>query len=376
MKVHLILENLQKNLSLVNRGVSTKSQLPILLNILLIAKSGKLQLISTDLEIGIQVEIPANIEEEGEITVPAKLFSDLINTLSYEKVTLKTSRDRLEIITERTKNTLQIISSDEFPKLYEDKGILMMVIKKNTLQEKITPVIFAASADTTRPALSGILIKKEGSDSKQGFLFVATDGYRLSLRQQTISDKKELNEEFENQIIIPSRILKEVLNLKGDDQDIKLYISEEKNQILFEQDGVIIVGRLINAQFPDFKKIIPENFLTTVVFDKNEMQKAVKICAIFARERANIIKFSIKENKIIVSANTEDTQENFVEVDAKIIGDENEIAFNARYLLELLSNIEEEEIRFEMSGPLNPGVFKIKDDPSFLHLIMPIRVQG
>lgn len=376
MKVHLLLENLQKKISLINRGVSTRSQLPILLNILLIAKDGKLKLISTDLEIGIQTEIPANIEEEGEITVPAKLFSDLITALSYEKVTLQTVKENLEIITEKTKNTLQTISSEEFPKLYEEKGVLAIDIKKEILQKELTKVIFAASTDTTRPALSGILIKEEKNGQKHEFLFVATDGYRLSLLKQSVLTEKEIKEKFESEIIIPSRVLREVLNLKGEDSDIKLFISEEKNQILFQQDGIIIVGRLINAQFPSYEKLIPESFITTVTFDKNEMQKAVKICAIFARDSANIIKFSIKENKVIVSANTESIQENFVEVDAKIVGDENEIAFNARYLLELFANIEEEDIKFEMSGPLSPGVFKIKDDPSFLHLIMPIRVQN
>lgn len=374
MKLHLLSENLQKKISFANRGVSTRSQLPILLNFLLKASSGKLQVISTDLEIGIQIEVPANVEEEGEITVPAKLFSDLINTLSKEKLALQTKGNNLEIKTLKTKNTLQTISKEEFPKLYEEKGEKILTLNKDVLQKELPKITFAASTDLGRPALSGILIKKEENGK---ILIVATDGYRLSLKQTQPQKQKTEQEENKNKtFLVPARIIRETTVLKDEEGDVEVFISEEKNQILFEQNGTIIVGRLIDAEFPNYEKIIPTESITKTFFDKEEMQKAVKICAIFARDSANIIKFTIENDKIIVSANTQSIGENSVEVEAKTTGDENEIAFNARYLLEMLSNIEENDIVFEMTGPLNPGVFKIKDDLTFLHLIMPIRVQN
>jgi DNA polymerase-3 subunit beta len=155
-----------------------------------------------------------------------------------------------------------------------------------------------------------------------------------------------------------------------------MYISQGSNQILFEKGDTTLVGRLIEAEFPDFEKIIPSDFSVSVSFDSEEMQKAVKICSIFARDAANIIKFSFQKDQIIVSSSASSVGENTVKVDAKLSGEENEIAFNARYLLDLFANVEAKDMVFEMTGPLNAGVFKLKDDHSFLHLIMPIRVQG
>lgn len=376
MKVHLLLENLQKKISFINKGVSSKTQLPILSNILLEAVRGKLKIISTDLEIGIEVEIPANIEEEGGITVPAKPFSDLVNILSQDKITLITKKDSLEVNTSKTKNTFQTIAKDEFPKLYEEKGEKIIILKNEIIQKELTKIIFAASFDLGRPALSGILLKEEDKTGTN-FLLVATDGYRLSLKSNINNFQKTKREELSKKIIlIPARVLREVINLKEEAKDVEVFISQEKNQILFEQNGTLIVGRLIEAEFPAYEKIIPANCLTKFDFDKEEMQKAVKICAIFARDSANIIRFLIKKDKIIISANTPNIGENIVELEAKVEGEENEIAFNARYLLDLFANIEENEMIFEMTGPLSPGVFKIKDDPTFLHIIMPIRVQG
>ncbi len=367
MKLTVLSEHLQKKIQLINKGVSSKSQLPILLNILLEAKNGKLHINSTDLEIGIQTSIPVNIEEEGSVTTPARIFSDLISALSSEKITIQTKNTTLEIITTKTKSVLQTTPSEEFPKLYEEKGKEIMQIKKETLQKDFSRVVFAASFDTSRPALSGVYIKQGELGNK--LLLVATDGYRLSLQQA----KKEV--ELEKPLLIPVRVLREVMGIKEENNIVNMFIAEQKNQVLFEQGETVVVGRLIDAQFPQYEKIIPTDFSTRALFDRQELLKAVKMSAVFARESANIIRFSLKKDMIIVSANSAQVGENTVEVEAKVKGEETEIAFNARYLLDFLGTIEEEDIVLEMTTPTSPGVFKIKDDPSFLHLIMPIRVQ-
>lgn len=374
MKVHLLSENLQKKLIFLNKGVSTKSQLPILSNFLIKTVNGKLQISSTDLEIGIQVEIPANIEIEGGITVPAKTFSELVNSLPQGKITLEKEGNVLIVSTLKIKSTFPTISEEEFPKLYEEKGEKLIILKKESLNKDFLSVIFAAASDMGRPALSGVLMKRE----EGGFSLVATDGYRLSLKE--ISDKSlkkaEGKEDQEKTLLIPARIFREVISLKDDDEEVNVYVSYKNNQILFEQNETIMVGRLIDAEYPAYEKIIPSSFLTAATFDREEMQKAVKICSIFARETANIIKFTLKKESIIVSANTPSVGDNKVEVEAKLTGEENEIAFNSRYLLDILSNMDSEDVVFEMTGPLNSGVFKIKDESSFLHLIMPIRIQN
>lgn len=370
MKVDVLTENLQRKLPFLNRAVSTRSQLPVLLNFLIEAKDGKLRISSTDLEIGVQIETTVNIEENGGITVPAKIFSELISSLSDEKITLKTKEETLEVLTQKTKSTFQTISQEEFPKLYEEKGERIISMEKELLDKDFMKVVFAASFDTNRPALSGVLVKKE----EKGFVLVATDGYRLSLKHHSFLPEKESAGEIKH-LLIPARAIREMLSLKEQTGKINIFVAKKSNQILFEQDGVVLVGRLIDAEYPAYEKIIPSNFSTKFTFDKEEMQKAVKLCSIFARDSANIIKFLIKKNRVLISANMPSVGENTTEVDVKLEGEENEIAFNAKYVLDLLANIGDEEMVFEMTGSLSPGVFKIKNDNSFLHLIMPIRVQ-
>ncbi len=369
MKATFLTENLQKCLSFLNHAVSGNSQLEILSTFLIIAEKGRLIINATDLEIGISSSISANIEEGGRVCVPAKTFFDLVNNISEEKISIETREQGLVLKGKKIKMAFQTMPYEDFPKLYEDKGEEAAVFKKETVLDDFNKVVFAASQDSGRPALSGILIKKE----KTGFLMVATDGYRLSLKNNVVIKTKK--GEGVDELLLSARVIKELVSIKQN-EDISLFVSGKNNQAIFVQGETTLVGRLIEAEYPSYEKIIPTDFGTKAEFDKDEMQKAIKLCSVFARETANIVKFSVKKDKIIVSANTPSVGENTVEVDAKAIGEENEIAFNARYLLDLFSNIEDENMSFEMTGPLNPGVFKITGDNSFLHLIMPIRVQG
>ncbi|OGH35783.1 MAG: DNA polymerase III subunit beta [Candidatus Levybacteria bacterium RIFCSPLOWO2_01_FULL_38_13] len=369
MKASFLCENVDKKLSFVNHAVSQRSQLPILLNFHIQAKKGNLIIKATDLEIGIQVSIPANVEQEGEATVPARAFYDLLSNVQKGIIFLATKDNNLIFGTDKIKTVFQTTPAGEFPKIYEEKGGKIATIPEETIEKEFSSVVFAASPDPGRPALSGVLIKKI-SGGKEGFLMVATDGFRLSFR-----GTQNKNTESDGGFVVPARIIKELSFMK-DNKDVGVYVSKKGNQILFEQEGSILVGRLIEAKFPNYQKIIPQDFSTRAEFDKTEFQSAVKTCAVFAREAANIIKLSILKNKIKVWASAPSLGETEIDVDAEVLGEENEIAFNARYLLEFLSNIEGEVMVFEMAGPLNPGVFKLKDDPSFLHIIMPIRLQA
>lgn len=369
MKINILTTNLQTKLSFINRAISQKSQIPILLNVLLETEEGKLKISSTDLEIGIEVYIPATIDEEGSVTIPAKTFIELINSISEESVTLETEGETLKVLSKRTKSVFQTINSDEFPKLYKEKGEKIATFNEFEMKKDFSSIIFAAAIDTTRPALSGVLVKNE----EDGFLLVATDGYRLSLKHHKAADQKS---SLTQSLIIPARVFRELMSIKEESQEIEVFASTESSQVIFSQGGTLLIGRLIDASYPNYEKIIPTDFSTNVSFDREEMQKAVKICSIFARDSANIIKFSLQKNQITVSSQSPSIGENTVTVEANLKGEENEIAFNARYLHDVLAGVDEKEIEFEMTGPLNPGVFRIKGDASFLHLIMPVRVQG
>ncbi|HYM65523.1 MAG TPA: DNA polymerase III subunit beta [Candidatus Sulfotelmatobacter sp.] len=367
MKVSFLSNNLSDKISFLNHAVSSRGQLPILSNLLLEAKGGKLYLSATDLEIGIQTSIAVSVEKEGKITVPAKNFSDLLLNLGSQKITLFQEGETLKLTGEKTKASFQTMSFEDFPKLYEEKGEEFVDIKKAQIENFLQRVLFSSAIDSTRPALSGILLDKD----KTEIVLVATDGYRLSLQRNVFKTKEELRKP----IVIPARVFKELMSIKEDEEDIKIFISEKNNQVLFTQGDTILVGRLIDSEYPEYEKIIPTSFSIKTQVSREEMLNAIKICSVFARETANIIKLSVEKNKIVVSANSPEVGEDSVEIEAKTTGEENQIAFNAKYLLDVLSYLDKDELVFEMNGPLNPGVFKIKEDNSFLHLIMPIRVQ-
>lgn len=366
MKVSFLCENVNKKISLVNHAVSTRSQLPVLLNFLLKAEGGKFKISATDLEIGIEAEIPASIEEEGSITVPAKLFYELISGVGKGKASLYTEGESLHLNTDKIKTTFQTIKAEEFPKIYEEKGEKLGVLGKEDIEKNLPAIVFSASTDSGRPALSGVLIEK---DSKKNLSMVATDGYRLSVRR-----KSKLNEEEGEKFLVPARIIKEIALLK-EEGDVSIYVSKESNQVLVEQGGIILTGRLIEAVFPNYQKIIPEDYSSKIIVEKEEFLSAVKTCAIFARETANIIKFSLEKKKLVVSSRAPSVGETIVDIEAMLEGEENEIAFNSRYVLDFLTNTVGEKVIFEMTGPLNSGAFKIEGDPDFLHIIMPIRIQ-
>jgi DNA polymerase III subunit beta len=373
MKVSIISENLQKKILFVNHAISNKSQLPILLNFLIEAREGKLIISATDLEIGIEVEISAKTEKKGQITVPAKTFVEIVGTLSGGKATLETTEEGLVLTSEKERDVFQTIPAEDFPKLYEERGKQIMVLKKENIDKDFSKVVFAASPDSERPALSGVLIKEE----KEGFLLVATDGYRLSLKKRGLQNTKRKQPEEDISMLVPARIIRELIQMEkgGEDEDVEVFSSKEKNQIIFFQNDITLVGRLIEAEFPNYEKIIPTDFSTKTTFERESLQKAIKAGYVFARQTAGIIKLAIEKNKILISANAPSVGKNQIEVEAKTVGEGNEIAFNARYLLDFLFNSSSEEISFEMTGPLNPGVFKETNDSSFMHLIMPIRVQ-
>ena len=367
MLVSFLSDNLVKKISFLNHAVSTRSQLPILSNFLLTAKDGKLTISATDLEMGIVSSIPANVEKEGSVTVPAKNFSDLFSNIVNQKITLEVVDNTLKLKGEKIKASFQTMPFEDFPKLYDQKGEEVLSIDKKDIEQFFARTTFAAAIDSSRPALSGVLLENQ----KTGMCFIATDSYRLSLQKTSLKPLKEL----EKAIVVPARIIKEMSFVKEEEGKIELFVSKENSQILIFQGETVIVGRLIDANYPEYSKIIPQNATTKVEVDRENLLNAIRICSDFARETANIVKFTIQKDKLIVSANSPSIGEDIVEVEAKLDGEENEIAFNAKYLIDILAILSEEDLVFEMTGPLNPGVIKIKNDNSFLHLVMPIRVQ-
>lgn len=363
MNAIFLTENLQKKISFAFKAISSKSQLPILSCFLLRVTENGMDILATDLEIGIQTKVIGKIIKTGEIAVPAKTLNDLISSLPNGEVELKLVENNLEIKTEKTRTLIQIQPLDDFPSLFEEKGEKILSIKAGELKEKLTKVVFSTAVETTRPVLEGVLF-----ESKEGFVnLVATDGYRLSLDKIKTEEKKEVR------IIIPTKILKESF-LFDETAIVDIFIFNHNNQLIFSCMEGIIVGRLIDGEFPVYEKIIPRETSSKSFFLKADFQKAIKSCSVFARESASVIKMELLNNKLKISSKTASLGETSFEFEAGLKGEENEIAFNPRFLSELLSNIDSDELSFEMTGPLNPGAFKLKEDLNFIHIIMPIKM--
>lgn len=374
MTVFVLSENLQKKLPFLNRAVSSRSQLPILLNLLLEAREGKLRISATDLEIGILTEIPANIEKEGKVTVPARFFSELINSLPQEKIKIEQQGNTLVVTGKNAKSVFQTANPDDFPNLYQEKGEEVFKTEIETFKKIFGPVIFSASQDLSKPALSGVLIKERGEGSQRLFSIAATDGYRLSLKSGNLEGNGQKSQA--KTILIPVRLIKEAFGIGQQGEPIVMSVSSQNNQVMFFCQDTIFVGRLIEAEFPNYERIIPKDYVTRVEIDREVFQRAIKTSSVFARDAGNVVRLSLRKEAVVVSANTPSVGENTVEIEAKLEGEENEIAFNVKYLQDLLSNLEGENIVLELVGPLNPGVFKVAGDASFLHIIMPIRVKA
>jgi len=372
MKISILQENLIKGLLIASRLVATKAALPVLENILIETEKGQLKLSATNLEAGVNLWLGAKIEKEGSLTVPAKILTEFINFLSPGKIDLETDKYSLLVSSGSFKANLMGADSNDFPKTPSTSNEVVLVFDKKDLINALNQVVFAASQDEGRPVLTGVLIKK-GEGEK--ISLVATDGYRLSLKE-VLPKEVKIKEGF----LIPAKALLEVSRLakelESEEPEIKMVSASEKNQVVFIFPKIEFYSRLIEGEFPDYKKIIPGGFSTKVELDKEEFLKAVKIASIFAREQANIVKLKIESGKLTISSETPQVGGNESEISTKTEGEDLEIALNCRFLLDFLNTCPGEEVVFEASGPLSPTVFKIKGDDSFLHVIMPVRIQA
>lgn len=369
MKFVVLQENLEKALQLATKVASQKSELPITQNTLLRASVDGIEIITTDLENTAHVKISGKVDEDGSIALPTKTLLELVSMLPKDQITITQEGLRVSITAPKYESFINGISADEFPELpvYEE---MYAIPVSDVLSNSKTISFSASNEESGRVELSGVYITF--SDGKA--TVVGTDGYRLSLKTIPISTTVKEGTSF----IIPSRMFSEVAKIAQDrpDQEAQFIVGGSTNQAVFRFTDCTIYTRLIEGNYPKFDKILPSSYSTRVVFEKEELIQAVRVTAVFARESANIIKFLFTKQGVVLSANASQVGENRCEIDIPIEGEENEIAFNSRFLLEFLNLVPTKEIVFEMTGPLNPGVFRIPGEDNYLHIIMPVKVQG
>lgn len=376
MNTIVLRENLIKALGIVGRSISTKPQLPILSHILITARNNQLTLTATNLEIGTSTTIGAKTEKQGEVVVPGKLLMEFVSSLpsSAEKIELSVDGHMLMIRTNKTKSSFATGNVSDFPPIPTIETS-EYTLPFESLKESLLRVAFAASTDDTRPVLTGVRMKTVLSKSGHPVLsLIATDGYRLSLEDVVLSKSA-----IELDTLIPASSLLEVVRIAVElkVKEIGCSLIPNKNQVAFLLPDALIITRLIDGEFPSVDRIIPQSFKTKVTVDTEDLARSVKTASLFARGSANIIKFKAEKGQIVVSANAPQVGSNEDVVEADVEGEDVEMAFNYRFLLDVLAHFPDKQVVFESSGSLNPGVFKPKSPtPSFLHVIMPVRVQG
>ncbi|HYY54810.1 MAG TPA: DNA polymerase III subunit beta [Candidatus Dormibacteraeota bacterium] len=373
MKVSVLQENLARGLQTVARAVATRSTLPILANVLLRTDDGRLKLTTTNLEIGVNAWIGAKIEDQGGVTVPAKLFADFVNSLPPGQVdlALNVRTKTLHVQSASYEANIKGIDAEEFPPIPTIPDRPTTRVAQRVLRQMINEVAFVAATDDSRPVLTGVLTRLEGDE----VTLVAADPYRLGIRRGSLLSKVDPPIE----VIIPARSLFELARvIADDDAPLEVAVTQNKSQVIFHTADVDLVTRLIEGQFPNYRQVIPASFTTRVVVERDELLKATKLASYFARDAANIVRLAVNPQNgsppLVVSANAAEVGDNVSRVEASVEGNGVQIAFNARFLSEALASLTAPEVALELGGALAPGVLKVVGEQSYLHVVMPLRI--
>ncbi len=375
MKVTVLQETLAHGLSIVSRAVSPRSTLPVLSNVLVATDEGRLRLSATNLELGITCWIGAKIEEEGSTTVPSRTFVDLVGTLPAEQVSLNLNpaTQTLNVRAGASITDIKCIDSQEFPPMPVPEMDSAFQINVADFKEIIQQVAFAASSDEARPVLMGVLMNVEGDK----LTMAAADGFRLSVRHATLSSSvpQPLS------AIIPARALNELARIAAEGGEmISMVLPKGRGQVVFRVKDTELVAQLIDGVFPDYQQIIPRSYKSRTILSTQSLLKACKQAEIFAREGSNVARFNIKTSGdlepglVEISAQSEETGSNETVVSATIDGDGLLIAFNVRFLREVLEVVRSPNVALETSAANSPGVIRPVGTDDFLHVIMPMHL--
>jgi DNA polymerase III subunit beta len=373
MKISCLQENLAKGLSIVGRAVSSRSTLPVLANVLLSTDQGRLKLSATNLEIVITCWIGAKVEDEGAITVPARTLTDLVGALPAEQVELElnSQTQTLHLACARTQANIKGIDAQEFPMVPEAGDNHRIKLETATFKEMINQVVIAAATDDARPTLTGVMTRFEGNK----VTMAATDGFRLSVRETNLPTAVE--EAF--QVVIPARALIEAARVLSDDAEaVYLSLPDGRNQVIFDMGSVVVVSQLIDGAFPDYTPVIPKRHKTRTVMSVADFHKACRTADIFAREASHTARVLIEPGNertpghATIRATSSETGDNVAQLDAVVEGDEVEIAFNVKYMTDLLGVVNTPQVALETTSSTEPGVLKPVGQDGFIHIIMPM----
>ncbi len=376
MKLVCAQRALAEGLAVVERAVPSKSPLPVLSNILLKTDDGRLKLVANNLEMAISAWVGAEIADEGAVTLPARLLSDFVSTLvgGDVQMALKPGTKTMQLKCGRYEANVNGIDAEDFPQVPSVGDGPRCQIPARVLRSAINQVAFAAATDETRPVLSGVLMTLDGTE----LTMAAADGFRLAVR--TVEVGEPLTEKLS--LLVPARTLIELARIISDSDDpVEIAATPSRNQVMFQYPGLLVVSRLIEGQFPDYQRIIPQSYQTRVVLPVTDFLQATKTAAVFSRDNSNIVRISVAPSgeelvpgRVDVLASSAEMGDNAGQLDGSVEGEETQIAFNVRYLRDALEAVNSGEVALEITGPTSPGLLKPVAGAGHLHVIMPMHV--
>ena len=381
MKISCLQENLSRGLAVAGRAVASRATLPVTQNVLLAADQGMLRLSATNLEIAMTTWIGAMVEEEGSVTVPARVLTDFVNSLGNDRIDIEMEPDSrvLQIKSGRSQASINGTDAAEFPPIPTVEDAFVARAEPAALRGAISRVAFAAATEESRPVLTGVEVKlQEGR-----FTMAAADGFRLAVHHGELAQSTP----EEMSVIIPARTMNELNRLLGDQNDpVDIMLTPQKGQVMFRLQGgdtVELVSQLLQGTFPNYDQLIPQSYTTRAILDSQATLRATRTAAIFARDGSNIIRMHVMPNeddqaggRLLISARSEEVGDDQDEVDvAELEGEEGKIAFNSRYLLDVLSVMDRGQVAIETTTSSSPGVFKPTDSDDYVHVVMPMFVQ-
>ena len=374
MHLNCLQENLRQGLSIVQRAVATRTTLPITQHVLIASDAGRVKLSATNLEIAISTWVGAEVEAEGGITIPARLLNDFIGSLEPQTISVKTleTGTGIEIKGDRTNATMHGADAGEFPPIPTPTEGVVTQISSKALRDAIRQVVFAAAFEDSRPVLTGVNLHFEGEQ----VTLAAADGFRLAVHRAPLL--KPVEEELT--AIIPARTMTEVERLIEGDMPVDLVVNPQRSQVLFRMRDIEIVSQLIQGTFPNYNQLVPTSQDTRAVVDLAELRRVTRTASIFAKDGSGIIRLRMEPGEnapghLTVSSRAEEIGDSEGQLEAQVEGAEGRIAFNARYLTDVLGVLEKEKVALEMTSPSSPGVIRPVDDDAYVHVVMPMFVQ-
>lgn len=368
MKFSINKTELQNALAIVMKGVTTRSTLPVLSGILLVAEQDSLSLRSSDLQLSIQIQVPALIEEEGNTVVPGKLFSDIVKSLPDAAINFTSEEGQASLTCDTSAFSLRTLNPQDFPGFPSVSPTQTIKLPFDMFSKMVRRVSDVVSRDESRAVLTGVLIETEGAKLRM----VATDSYRLALTELEI-DSEVYDGEQDFQAVIAGTFLKDVANLTSASGVISIGLAE--NQIIVEADNTVFINRRIEGQYPNYRQLLPDDYSTRAKFPVDMLNSAIKRASILSSSTAPV-KFTLEPdvNLVQITVNSQEVGSVQESIDCPVEGEQAEIAFNTSYVQNCLSSIKDEEIYFDIQGSLKPGIFRSLGDDVYLYLIMPVRL--